>query len=164
MLTWPGQGASASFRTRGHARAIAVEGRPTWTDGLLQPMCRNPDMSSGELRRLLDIPQPDRGNDGAMLGHRSVQAAAQGQRTRLESPYFTGQPVVYLKQLRVAAQLAEQLVKRHVRCDEVRDGACLGMLGHFGHQFVEPGQAGIGDLRHGKSYGQDLQRFSDLVR
>src|SRR5579859_6224320 len=140
-----------------HSRRAAV------CDGLLQLLCWNPDMGGGQLGSLLHITQPDGRQDRAVLGHRSVQAAAQRQGPRLESPDFAGQPAVHLHELRIAAQLANQFVKRDVRAKELRDIAVLGALRHPIDEQVEVCQLGIGDPRYRQPDGQDLQRLSDLV-
>jgi hypothetical protein len=68
-------------------------------------------MVRGKLGGPVRVPEPDRGQDGAMLGCRVLHAGLQGQRARLETADLVLQPVVHFLQLRVAAQLAQQLVK-----------------------------------------------------
>jgi hypothetical protein len=71
-------------------------------------------MVRGQRGGVVRVPQPDRREDRAVLGQRVVHAAAQRQRAVLEPADLAVEPVVYLPQLGVSAQLAQQLVERDV--------------------------------------------------
>jgi hypothetical protein len=70
---------------------------------------------------------------------------------------------MHLLQLLIAAQLADQLVERHVGGEELGDPVLPGEVGHAVDELVQPRQVGFRDPRHCEAHGQYFQRFPDLV-
>jgi hypothetical protein len=133
------------------------------TEGFPQALTRDPDVRRGERGGLVRVALPDRREDRAVLAHRVLQVAAQGQRLRLEPAGLGDQAPVHLDQLLVSAELAQQVMERDVGREEVGDRVLLRVLGHLVHEFAQAVQVCLGHPRHGQPDGEHLQRFPDLV-
>ena len=143
-------------RIRRTRRLVVIQRR-------LEPLRGHPDVVRGELSRPLGVTQTNRGQDRAVLGQRVVHAAAQRQRAVLEPADLALEPVVHLLQLRVAAQLAQQLVERDVGGEELPHGALGAVRGHPVDELLKARQVRLRNPRDQQPDRHHLERLADLV-